>query len=158
MLTKDKPVQGYVIYGEFRSSYTPCSTRQIFFTPDGFTTDGRFVPMTAFYRAVSEVTPRKQWKTTLSRGTEVRSALTRVEHGGEVLDIFSPTWAESRVSIIGGYMHQLTTAGWTMVGPPLVVEASKQDMDDVIACKTPTKIIYRIYQSRTAAGYPAELF
>ena len=156
MLTKDKPVQGYVIYAEFCHGE---NTRQIFFTPDGFTSEGRFVPMTAFYRTVSKDNPRKQWKTTTCHSRDVREALAADEAGNApALDMFTSEWAQDRLGVISGYMRQLVAHGWTMTGAPLVVEASKQDMADVSAYKTPTKIIYRINQSRNAAGFPADLF
>lgn len=157
MLDKDKPVQGYVIYAEFQRAG---ATRQIFFTPDGYTTLGRFVPMRAHYRTVSEAWPRKQWKTTISSPKDIIFALDRAEAGEvEALTKLDTRWAEDRITpLVSGYLTQINTQAWEMVGSPLIVEASKQDMDDIHSYKTPTKIIYRINQSRIAAGFPAELF
>jgi hypothetical protein len=44
-----------------------------------------------------------------------------------------------------------------MVGKPMFVEVSKKDLTDVSTGKTPTKVIYRIGQTRSAQGFP-ELF
>lgn len=156
MLTKDQPVQGYVIYGEFtRGGHT----RQIFFSPDGYTSHGSFVGMKAHYRTVSAEMPRKQWKITSTHSNPVSKILAAAESGEPVvLDEFTEEWAENRLVPVTSYLNDLILRGWQMVGTPLVVEASKQDMDDIAALKTPTKILYRIKQSRAAAGFPAELF
>jgi len=161
MLDKDKPVQGYVIYAEFQ--HAVYGTRQIFFTPDGFTSTGRLVPMQAHYRTISKDTPRKQWKTTYAGNADLATAISRSESGEGDFHALTATlseeWAETRVlSVLRAYLNQTIINNWTMVGSPLVVEASKQDMDDIVQRKTPTKIIYRINQSRVAAGYPEELF
>jgi hypothetical protein len=153
MLSKDKPVQGHVIYAEFRSEHG--QTRQIFFTPDGYNNAGTFVGMKAYYRVVSSGTPRKQWRTTMTSYKDVRNAVEGVE--GD-LPMFDEEWANNRLMVMHRTLDALSAQGWTMVGPPLVVEASKNDMDDVRGVKTPTKILYRINQSRLAAGYPADLF
>lgn len=157
MLDKNKPVQGYVTYAEFTLGG---ETRQIFFTPDGYTSSGTLVPMQAHYRTVSKHAPRKQWKSTVTSIRDLVPVL-RAEAEGTPSPFASlnEEWAETRVlSVIRGYFQQIITRDWKMVGAPLVVEASKQDMDDIHSYKTPTKIIYRINQSRLAAGYPAELF
>jgi hypothetical protein len=157
MLDKDKPVQGYVIYAEFTLGD---ETRQIFFTPDGYTSLGHLVPMQAHYRTVGKHTPRKQWKNTNLSTRDLVPALSAAAAGDP--DPFGPLneeWAENRVlTVIRGYLSQIISREWKMVGAPLVVEASKQDMDDIHGYKTPTKIIYRLNQTRLAAGYPAELF
>lgn len=158
MIDKDKAVQGYVIYAEFtRMGFT----KQIFFTPDGFTLDGSFVPMRAHYRTVSADTPRKQWKTStaLYGYDAVKDAVFNAAHGSPYdPSIFTQEWANERLRFVESYISHLAGYGWEMVQFPLVVEASRLDLDEVKAFKTPTKIIYRINQSRVAAGFPAELF
>ena len=156
MLDKDKPVQGYVVYAEFRKDG---QTRQVFFSPDGYTTDGRFVPMRAHYRNVSKDFPRKQWRTTLTDSRDIKVVLDAAQSGESYsLAAFTNDWADTRLKIVARYFDYMITYGWEQVGVPLVVEASKHDMDDIAAVKTPNKVIYRINQSRTAAGFPAELF
>lgn len=161
MLDKDKAVQGYVIYAEFRTpaEISNAQTRQVFFTPDGFTTSGTFVPMRAHYRTVAATSPRKQWSTTTTNSRDVAEVLEAADMGEYYsLAPFTEEWAHSRLIIIHRYFDHMMSYNWKPVGTPLVVEASKHDMDDIAAIKTPTKIIYRINQSRTAAGFPAELF
>jgi len=156
MLNKDQPVQGYVIYGEFtRGGHT----RQIFFSPDGYTSAGTFVGMKAHYRTVSKEMPRKQWKITTTYASPISKTLAAAETGEPYsLDEFTEEWAEKRLAPIQSYLNDLIARDWQMVGVPLIVEASKQDMDDIAALKTPTKVLYRIKQSRTAAGFPEDLF
>jgi len=156
MLDKDKAVQGYVIYAEFRKDG---ATRQIFFTPDGYTNVGTLVPMRAHYRTVAKDYPRKQWRTTTTESRDIRDTLEAAERGDHYsLATYTDSWAQERLIIIARYLDYMITNSWEPVGTPLVVEASKTDMDDVAAMKTPAKIIYRINQSRLAAGFPADLF
>ena len=156
MLDKDKAVQGYVVYAEFRKDG---ATRQVFFTPDGYTTSGSLVPMRAHDRTVAKEYPRKQWRTTTTDGRDIRDTLEAAERGDHYsLATYTDSWAQERLNIVARYFDYMITYSWEPVGIPLVVEASKTDMDDVAAMKTPAKIIYRINQSRLAAGFPADLF
>lgn len=144
MLDKEKEVQGLAIYGEFRKG---SDTLQIIVTPDGYTPDGKFVPMKTHRRVVSANAPRSQWKSLGCYGIDDAE-----------FPQFSAQWAEKRVRNIHSVLNQMELHGWLPVAPPLVVEASRKDMADISDLATPTKIIYRIQVSRTAAGYPAELF
>jgi len=150
MLDKDKPVQGYVVYSEFRQGG---STLQMFFTPDGFTTDGRFVGMKIHRRVVSSITPKKQWKISSAPDREVRKFVVDGEP-----NTFDADFADTRLGFCHSLLNSMMGGSWEMVKHPIVVEASKKDMDDLLALKTPTKIIYRINQTREAAGFPENLF
>jgi len=149
-MDKDKPVQGYVVYTEFRQG---ASTLQMFFTPDGFTTEGRFVGMKRHHRVISEATPKKQWKISSAPDHDVRNNVV----DGEPLT-YDAEFADERLGFCHSLLNTMLNGGWEMVKHPVVVEASKKDMDDLAAFKTPTKIIYRINQTREAAGFPESLF
>jgi hypothetical protein len=43
---------------------------------------------------------------------------------------------------------------WQLVKEPVLIETSKNDLSELAESKTPTKIIYRINQSRKALGFP----
>lgn len=150
MLDKTKPVQGYVVYGEFRRGGT---THQVFFTPDGFNSIDNYVPFKVHRRTISAGAPKKQWKTSSAPDADIRTAIAEGVS-------FTPTreWAESRLHFCSVLFDQMLAQGWEMIGTPLIVEASKRDMDDLGSYKTPAKIIYRINQSRDAAGFPADLY
>jgi hypothetical protein len=51
----------------------------------------------------------------------------------------------------------LVAGGWTLVQKPILVEVSRKDYDSIRARKTPTKLLYRVYQSRKALGFPEDL-
>lgn len=150
MLNKDKAVQGYAVYCEFNKG---SSTFQMIFTPDGFTSDGKFVPMKMHRRVVSADSPKKQWKTTAADANDILSAIRN-----ETAIPSSREWAEVRLAFAQPLFSQIALQGWTPAGPALTIEVSKIDMDDISAYKTPTKVIYRINQSRALAGYPADLY
>lgn len=150
MLDKEQPVQGFAVYAEFRKGGT---THQVFFTPDGFNNAGNFVSLKVHRRSISSSAPKKQWRTTSAPDGDIRSALA---DGSTIVP--SEEWVKSRLHFCNLLFEQMINQGWTMTGTPLVVEVSKRDMDDIGSFRTPTKVIYRINQSRDAAGFPAELY
>lgn len=145
MLDHTKEVQGVAVYMEFSRG---SATMQVIITPDGFDSDGNNTQALLYRRVVSNISPKKQWRTS-SIG---RPSVVSVENDGKQV------FAEGRLSFAHHLFSGLVSGGWTLVGEPLRVEVSKKDMDSCRAHKTPAKVIYRINQSRVAAGYPAELF
>lgn len=153
MLDKTKPVQGYMVYAEFRKGG---STTQMMFLPDIHTSAGRMVHGRIMMRTVSADSPKKQWQ-------------SRSVHTKPVADLYDAprnTGAESsrkrRGALRGEYTEtfimQMLSGGWAMNHAPLTIEVSHDDADSIDAGKTPTKLIYRLGQCRAAAGYPADLF
>lgn len=59
---------------------------------------------------------------------------------------------------IGSYVCGLADGQWKIVGTPVVVEMSAEDVNDVWEAKTPNALIRRALRARAEAGYPAELF
>jgi hypothetical protein len=51
----------------------------------------------------------------------------------------------------------IKNGGWILTNETLFIETSKKDLDDVKLSKTPNKMLYRINQTRTALGFPAEI-
>jgi hypothetical protein len=140
----EKKVQGTAMYMEFKNEYEQIF--QMFITPDGISEVGQFVIGRAYYRRLSASEPKKQWKTQALKRTLVdpMMAHTTPEHREERLE--SLAWLMKRVSISS---H--------LVGKPFFVEVSKKDLADIASGKTPTKVVHRIGQSRTALNYP-EMF
>ena len=145
MLDKDTAVQGIAVYAEFARSN---STTQIILTPDGYNSVGELVPMCLVRRTVTSSTPKKQWKF---------SSLPALAHTDPILDAGVEDFGDSRLKVIGVFFDQLLRGDWKMVKAPVLLEASRKDMDSICAGKTPAKLTYRINQSRTALGFPDDL-
>ena len=141
----DKAVQGVAVYAEFARNG---ATTQIIVTPDGHTNEGVLVPATIIRRTVTEHTPKKQWKFSRLPSATV-DAPTNDEAKAE--------YADSRMKYATTLFDQLLRGDWQMVKSPVLIEASKKDYDSIYLSKTPTKMIYRISQSRVALDFPDNL-
>ena len=148
-VTKD--VQGTALYAEFTRSHggSTSSTLMLLFTPDGFAEDGNQVDASLYRRVVTSYAPKRQWRTTALR----RIDLSRPIPKGD--DFRRQRLAEERLLQIQSLLEQVTTQGWELVKEPIIIEVSKRDLNDVAVRKTPSKIIYRINQSRKALSFPA---
>jgi hypothetical protein len=140
----EKKVQGTALYVEFKNEYQ--QILQMFITPDGWNELGNFAVSRAYYRRLSLSQPKKQWKTQALQRSLVDpvSGTTSEAHREERLLTLS--WFMKRVSISS-----------TIVGKPFFVEVSQKDLTDITQGKTPTKVVHRINQTRTALSYP-EMF
>lgn len=138
-----KPVQGCALYAEFIDDDIQ-TVKQVFFTPDGTDEAGEHVIASYFERTINIKTPKRQWSS-----IKLRSQLKNPEYS----DAEVRYW---RTRFIRDSLDRLAT-DWKINGKPFYVEVSKKDLTDIRAGKTPTKVIYRIGQTRTANGYP-ELF
>lgn len=153
MLDKDKPVQGYMVYAEFRKGD---ATTQMMFLPDIHTMSGRLILARQMQRTVSSASPKKQWQTLLVHDKAVR----------DLYDAPRDTSSEQsrlrrgalRAEYIETRLRQMLAGGWTLPYVPLTIEVSRIDADTIESGKTPTKLLYRLNQTRLAAGYPADLF
>lgn len=150
----DKEVQGVVFYAEFRKDN---SLFQFFLTPEGYTESGVLMNPRFYRRSISASEPKKQWKT---RTFYPVSEETFAEILGTE-SIETPAgiakYGDSRLkSQLDNMFYQLTSNGWELV-KHLFVEISKKDLGDVYLNKTPTKVIYRINQTRVALGLPSTL-
>ena len=159
MLDPTQDVQGIAVYVEFRKdSMGTVATSQFLITPDGYRSDGLFVPATLYRRAVDRWSPKRQWRSTfISTQHEPSDSLPtygtdeeRIAHGDKRLD--------RALSLLRQMGYSSTGTGWTLVGEPLFIEVSKRDLDDVSAHKTPSKVVYRIGQTRTAKKFPENLY
>jgi hypothetical protein len=144
MLDKDRAVQGIGVYAEFAR---PRQTVQIVIVPDGFDNDGHQVSASVIRRQITDVTPKKQWKFANLPAIGATTIPT-----DEILN-----YSEGRLRYSSGLFDQLVAGGWTLVQKPILVEVSRKDYDSIRARKTPTKLLYRVYQSRKALGFPEDL-
>jgi hypothetical protein len=149
MLDATKDVQGIALYAEFRK---PGAMMQILITPDGYANDGKEVPASLYRRVTTPLTPKKQWR---SSGLSWRAVS---ELNGEALaNDNKEKFVETRMSFATQLFDGIKNGGWILTNETLFIETSKKDLDDVKLSKTPNKMLYRINQTRTALGFPAEI-
>lgn len=144
-VTKD--VQGTALYLEFTNGSN--ATMMMLVTPDGFAEDGNQVDASLYRRIVTSYAPKRQWRNTALRRIDLARALPKGD------DFRRKRLAEERLVYVKGLFDQVTNQGWALIKQPIVVEVSKRDLADVAKRKTPSKVIYRINQSRKALGFPA---
>jgi len=154
MLDQEKDVQGVTVYAEFRREG---STMMMFITPDGYLADGRRVNATLFRRVLTRHTPKRQW-----RSSPLGTRAVEAQAGPEAVNLDDPAVArrvaDGRLGFGTSLFAGLITGGWSLVKAPILVETSKTDLADVAAYKTPTKLVYRINQSREALAFPTALY
>ena len=145
-------VVGKALYLELRrGDYT----NQIIITPEGLTASGKYVPTTTYRRRISALSPRKTWKHVSSVYATERNidgtlyALDRDHALATVAD---------RLSHTNSLFTQLIAGNWKVYKQPIVVEVTKDDLEDVRMGKTPYKILARITRSRRKLGFAEELF
>lgn len=147
-----KSVQGVALYAEFSRSG---ATTQVIVTPRGYDLDGREVGAYIIRRTVSTDNPRKQWRFSgLASGTPIMQIAAEK---GVSLDEAKEISCDETMRYASSLFDQIVRGDWLLAGDPLLVEVSKIDLDAIRQSKTPTKLLYRITQSRLAKGYPAEI-
>jgi hypothetical protein len=135
---KDNPNQGFAVYLEVGK---PSFTKQAFLLPEGYDSFGNVVTSRYFYREMTAGFKKAMW------------------HSSNILSSSSTDKDESTYYKLVHLLNYLSVddSGYKLIGIPLVVEVSRLDYDDIRSGKTPTKLIYRINQSRTSAGFPVEI-
>jgi hypothetical protein len=147
MLDKDKPIQGVSVYAEFSK---PGYRTEIFITPDGFSAEGNLVPAKIFSRITTKEKPKKVWQ---QYTVQLAEDLAKV--GETLLDTSNrETYVDKRLTHLENVFVGLVANEWQLVKEPVLIETSKNDLSELAESKTPTKIIYRINQSRKALGFP----
>ena len=146
MLDTEKDVQGVALYAEWEK---PDALTQIFFTPDGYATDGSYLKARMYRRVITSDNPRKQWK----------SSVLHHDYQGEEFDADTDKrrYAANRVAGYKSYFTTLIHGGWVLVKEPLLIEVSKKDLEDMGKDKTPTKFLYRVDLTKKAKGFPEPL-
>lgn len=147
-VTKD--VQGTAMYAEFTRSHggSTTATLMLLLTPDGFTEEGRQVNAMMYRRVVTSYAPKRQWRSTFLNKVDFDRPLRKGD------EFRRKRLAEERIAPVTMMLEQIVSQGWTLVKEPVFVEVSKHDLTDVDKRKTPSKVIYRINQSRKALGFP----
>lgn len=140
----EKKVQGTALYLEFKNEYQ--QVLQMFITPDGVNEVGMPTLSRAYYRRLSASAPKKQWRTQALKRSLVDPAT----------GVTSEDYREERLESLAFLMKRISISS-QLVGKPFFVEVSQKDLSDIASGKTPTKVVHRIGQCRTALSYP-EMF
>jgi hypothetical protein len=149
MLDATKDVQGIALYAEFRK---PGAMMQILITPDGYANDGKEVPASLYRRVTTPLTPKKQWRSSNLSWRAISDL-----NGEALANDDKNKFTENRMGFATQLFDGIKNGGWILTNETLFIETSKKDLDDVKLSKTPNKMLYRINQTRTALGFPAEI-
>jgi hypothetical protein len=149
MLDATKDVQGIALYAEFRK---PGAMMQIIITPDGYAADGKEVPASLWRRVTTPLTPKKQWRNSALSWRAISDL-----NGEQLANAMKETFTENRMSFATQLFDGIKNGGWEITKEPILIETSKKDLEDVRQSKTPNKMLYRINQTKTALGFPAEI-
>jgi hypothetical protein len=149
MLDATKDVQGIALYAEFRK---PGALMQILITPDGYAVDGKEVPASLWRRVTTPLTPKKQWRNSALSWRAISDL-----NGEALANAMKETFTENRMSFATQLFDGIKNGGWQITKEPILIETSKKDLEDVRQSKTPNKMLYRINQTKTALGFPAEI-
>lgn len=147
MLDKEKDVQGIALYAQL---HKPGAMAQLLITPDGYDESGEKIYASLYRRIVTEATPKKQWRSSNIRTKDVEGYDFEVSHDRE-------RFAEERLNFAVQLFDSLLAGKWELHKEPIYLEVSKKDLTDIRSAKTPTKLMYRINQSREAMGFETEI-
>jgi hypothetical protein len=150
MAEKDKVI-GKAVYLELRSGP---QTYQLMITPDGITTEGKYVPAMVYRRQISAIRPRKAWKNYSLPSINVNEfgAFTQIPRA-EALEA-----AKSRLEFTMSTMDQISRYKYQIYKQPVLIEVSSEDLSGIRLGKTPYKVLGRITRVRRALGFSEELF
>jgi len=147
MLEKEKDVQGIALYAQF---HKPGAMTQLLITPDGYDEAGDKVFASLYRRIITASTPKKQWRSSNIRSAEVG------ELDFEKADDRA-VFAEKRLNFAVQLFDSLLSGKWELHKDPIYLEVSKKDLTDIREAKTPTKLMYRINQSRETLNYETDI-
>lgn len=147
MIDKEKDVQGIALYAQF---HKPGAMFQLLMTPDGYNEAEEAVRSSLYRRVVTHASPKKQWRSSNVRNGDPAG----VDFEDEA---HRANLAEHRMGFATQLFDSLLTGKWELHKEPIYLEVSKKDLTDIQAGRTPTKLMYRINQSREALSFDTEL-
>lgn len=147
MLNKESDVQGIALYAQF---HKPGAMTQLIITPDGYAENGDKVMASIYRRVVTTDSPKKQWRSSYIRSADAEGV--DFEAGEERV-----AFAEKRLNFATQLFDALLSGKWKLHKEPIYLETSKKDLSDIKESKTPTKLLYRVNQSREAMGFETEI-
>ena len=148
-------VVGRAVYMEFRNGKG--ETQQCIVVPDGFASDGSYVPSSRVCRRVSADKPKTPWGIRASTWQNAYNA-DRAEILPVTKDDLAASLNERRQHYLP-FLDQLSTAGYTLFQDAIIaVEVTSADLEDIRTHRTPWKILNRITRSRRGLGLPEEIY
>lgn len=158
--TKDSTILvGKALYSEFRKDG---HTLQMIFTPEAMF-DDKYVPATIWRRQISSWNPRRPWRAysqewaTLNERKEYRannSGSAEVITGSDEAIAYSV----KGLMFIDRTFASLIDSDWKLYKEPVVIDFSREDLENTMKWDTPTALIRRITRSRKALGFDEALF
>lgn len=145
-MEKGKSVQGFALYLEFSKEESRDNRMaQILVVPAGYNEDDKFVGQRILWRVVSNVEPKKQWRFLHSMsGNQEKEVSENLSAESLMKNTWKGNWLVSP-------FHWVKSAGYK-AQKAVHIEISKKDFTDLGNSKTPTKLIYRMNQIRSASG------
>jgi hypothetical protein len=155
MTTNASTVVGRAVYCEFTKNG---GTRvvQLLIMPEGYNTQKRLVPMTAFRRSLSVVQPRKSWRMLTAHATSPSARLTAAPPDATD-EVRHKATAEYLLKFLNTSISSLETNSYELKHDPIVVEVTAEDLDCSAASKTPYKVLGRVHKVRKAMGMPKDI-
>lgn len=145
-MNKDKSVQGFALYLEFQKPESSDNrTAQILVIPTGYDENDKLVGQRILWRVVSNVEPKKQWRSIHSMSANQTKELAE---NLDVNNVMKSSWGSNW--IVSPF--QWTKSSGYSPKKAVYIEVSKKDYTDLGNSKTPTKLIYRMNQIRSASG------
>jgi hypothetical protein len=158
--TKDSTILvGKALYTEFRKDG---HTLQMIFTPEAMF-DDKYVPATIWRRQISSWNPRRPWRAysqewaTLNERKDYRNANAGSPQTFTDKDEAN-AYAVKGLLFIDRTFASLIDSDWTLYKEPVVIDFSREDLENTMKWDTPTALIRRITRSRKALGFDEALF
>lgn len=145
-MNKDKSVQGFALYLEFQKDESVDNRiAQIFLVPVGYDENDKLVGQRILWRVVSNVEPKKQWRSLHSLSA---SQTKELAENFDVKNLLNSSWGSNWVLSPFQWVKSSNYSAKKAV----YIEVSKKDYTDLGNSKTPTKLIYRMNQIRSVSG------
>lgn len=102
-----------------------------------------------YTRKISEAHPRRSWNKVVVRKAFDADPTLAAPSTISLAETVAPA-----VDEFGNFFVGLVSGRWKMTKPPVTVEMSFDDIQDLEADKTPNALIRRVLKARAEAGYP----
>lgn len=160
-MTQESLSIGKAVYFEFCK---PETTTQILITPEGYSSvDANVVTVSMYRRRISTLHKRRTWRyvassTTFKAAVDANatgpvpwSAIISGGHGSVACNVILAPLVHSILDSMVSNSYKLRIA-------PVIVEVTAEDLVAVRLCKTPYKILGRVWKARKAMGFPVGYF
>jgi len=124
---------------------------QVLLIPEGFDEKGNYVPFSTHTRTVSDWSPRKQWRVSLS-GTNNKALF-----GSPIAQTTAQELATTMTVATENTIKRQIGYGMVLRKSPIVVEVSTIDLAEVKDYKTPPALLRRIQKARVALTFPEKV-